>query len=415
MVDEWFYDQRRDRVQRNPWLLPVLISILLVLGNIAANTFVFNPPDGDVGELTDEIRSLNQQVETLQFQLQSTNYELSAIRDMIQAQESGNATVSLEITQVYNQTRRSVVLITVRTPFGGGQGSGFVYDEEGRIITNNHVVEDALDITVTFIDGTVVPATTLGTDPYVDLAVIDVDVASFLLQPVILGESSKLVVGEPVVALGNPFGLAYTVTSGIISALGRQMDAPGGYKTVDVIQTDAAINPGNSGGPLLNFDGEVVGMNTAIISDSQQFSGIGFAVPSDTIRREVLALIEEGRYEHPWLGISGFNVFPTLREAMGLDDSTKGVYVSSVVSNGPADDASMKGSTGEKTVEGQSIEVGGDIIIGVDSMVVNDFNELMIYLERNQSPGDTITLEVLRDDQLLELSVNLGTRPSPGS
>ena len=415
MVDEWFYDQRRGRVQRNPWLLPILISILLVLGNIAANTFVFNPSSGDVSELTEEVRSLKQQVETLQFQLQSTNYEISALRDMIQAQELGNASVSLEITQVYNRTRRSVVLITVRTPFGGGQGSGFVYDEDGRIITNNHVVEDALDITVTFIDGTVVPATTLGTDPYVDLAVIDVDVASFLLKPVILGESSKLVVGEPVVALGNPFGLAYTVTSGIISALGRQMDAPGGYKTVDVIQTDAAINPGNSGGPLLNIDGEVVGMNTAIISESQQFSGIGFAVPSDTIRREVPALIEEGDYEHPWLGISGFNVYPALREAMGLDDTTKGVYVSSVVSNGPADDAGMKGSSGEKTVEDQRVEVGGDIIIGVDTMVVNDFNELMIYLERNQNPGDTITLEVLRDDRLLELSITLGTRPSPGS
>lgn len=392
-----------------------LVVVIIVVSNVAILTLFSNGLGDGVEELTSEVASLNQQVEALSYQVQSLDYEVSALRDSLELQEEGNVTVDLELPAIYNRTRRSVVLIIVRTRFGGGQGSGFIYDYEGRIITNNHVVEDAEEITVTFVDGTIVTATLVGTDPYVDLAIIHVDVAPYLIKPVEMGESSRLLVGEHVIALGNPFGLAYTMTLGIVSALGRQMEATGGYVTVDVIQTDAAINPGNSGGPLLNMRGEVIGMNTAIIAETAQSSGVGFAVPSDTITREAPAIIADGEFLHPWLGIGGWNVFPAQREAMGLDETVKGVYVSTVTENGPSDDAGLQGSTGERTIDDQDIEVGGDIIIGVDGRTINDFNELMIYLERNTRPGDTITLKVLRDNDLLDVSIVLGTRPSPGS
>ncbi len=414
MGDEWFFESGRDRKSRGS-LLPILIIVILVVGNfVTAYYFVYRSNESVV-RLNEEIEGLDQELETLRFQLQSASYEISALRDEIQLQGPGNVSRGIELTQIYNQTRRSVVLITVRTLLGGGQGSGFVYDMEGRIITNNHVVEGAVEdgITVTFIDGTIVPASLVGTDPYVDLAVVDVDVASYLLRPIRLGESSKLLVGEGVIALGNPFGLADTMTAGIVSAVGRQMDAPGGYTIVDVIQTDAAINPGNSGGPLLNMKGEVVGMNTAIISETQQFSGIGFAIPSDTIEREVPTLIEEGRYEHPYLGIRGSGLTPALNELMGLDESTKGALVSEVVDDGPADQAGLKGGTREVTVEGFRIIVGGDVIIGVDGRTVNDFYDLVVYLERTKAPGNTIMLTVLRDNNVLDLDLVLGVRPGP--
>ena len=185
-----------------------------------------------------------------------------------------------------------MVLIEVNSITGGGQGSGFVYDIMGRIITNHHVVENAEQIQVTFLDGTIVEAILVGTDPYSDMAVIEVDVSENLLFPVDFSPSSELLVGEQVIALGNPFGLENTMTEGIVSATGRQMDAPGNYAIIDVIQTDAAINPGNSGGPLMSAEGKVVGMNTAILSGTNQFSGIGFAIPSDTILREASFIIE---------------------------------------------------------------------------------------------------------------------------
>ena len=412
MSDEWFFESRRSRPPQRNWL-PILIVIIVVIANFSIVVLYVNNANRNVVKLNSEIEDLNQEVETLQFQLQSTNYELSALKDTVQMGGPVNVSGGLELTQIYNRTRRSVVLISVRTSFGGGQGSGFVYDSEGRIITNNHVVEGALEdgITVTFIDGTIVPATLVGTDPYVDLAVIDVDAPSFLIQPVGMGDSSELLVGERVIALGNPFGLADTMTAGIVSALGRQMDAPGGYTIVDVIQTDAAINPGNSGGPLLNMEGEVVGMNTAIISETRQFSGIGFAIPADTIKREVPHLIEDGEYIHPYLGIRGWALIPEAREAMGLDESTRGALIAEVVNGGPADEAGLRGGTSEIDVGGVNVKIGGDVIIGVDGHTVRDFIDLVVYLERFLRPGKTITLTIIRDKEVMELDLVLGVRP----
>lgn len=396
-------------------MLPVLIIVILVIGNFAIAYYFVNKANQSVVDLNEEIESLDQELETLRFQLQSASLEISDLRNSIQINGPGNASRGLELTQLYYQTRMSVVLISVRTPLGPGQGSGFVYDDEGRIITNNHVVEEADEITVTFIDGTIVPASLVGTDPYSDLAVIDVDVASYLLQPVTLGVSSELLVGEQVIALGNPFGLADTMTAGIVSAVGRQMEATGRYAIVDVVQTDAAINPGNSGGPLLNMKGEVVGMNTAILSETRQFSGIGFAIPSDTVDREVPYLIENGEYVHPYLGISGppSGLTPSINKEMGLDESTRGALISDVINGGPADQAGLRGGTREKDIEGVVLNIGGDVIIDVDGLTVKDLNDLVVYMERNKRPGDTVTFTIIREKSMMEVDVVLGERPPP--
>ena len=408
LSDEWFFDSGRRRARRLPGIYFVVL-VILVVANVGVLAFFI----GDISRLNRDVSKLNLEIEVLRFQLVDANYEMSSLRDEIRMLRLGNASQSLLLTQIYNQTMRSVVLISVQTSLGGGQGSGFVYDAEGRIITNNHVVEDAVDITVTFIDGTIVPATVVGRDPYVDLAVIDVDMEGYLLKPLTLGNSSELLVGEHVVALGNPFGLADSMTAGIVSAVGRQMPAPGRYVIVDVIQTDAAINPGNSGGPLLNMRGEVVGMNTAILSETRQFSGVGFAIPSDTIERELPSLIETGSYEHPLLGITGTDLAPPLTERMGLDESTRGALVVDVLKDGPAEKAGLKGGTRDESVDGIPIRLGGDVIIGVDGRTIRSRYDLDFYIQRYYRPGDAITLTLIRGDTVMELQLVLGVRSPP--
>jgi S1-C subfamily serine protease len=361
-----------------------------------------------------DIDAVNAELGSLRLQLNSAQQEIQALRDQIGTGTS-NATDNLILTQLYNRTKNSVVLISVRTATGGGTGSGFVYDEEGRIITNNHVAGDATSITVTFLNGRVADATLVGTDPYSDMAVIDVDVPAEDLIPVTLGDSSELLVGEYVVAIGNPFGLANTMTLGIVSALGRQSSAPGNYVIVDVIQTDAAINPGNSGGPLLNLRGEVIGMNTWILSDTGQFSGVGFAIPSDTVKREVTSLIETGGYQHPWIGITGRQMSPAVAEAMSLSPSTMGTLVVSVTEDSPAEAAGLRGGDMQVTIEGTALMVGGDIIIGADGRYMSNFYDLINYVERNKRPGDVVTFTVIRRGEAnpLDVDLTLGVRPGP--
>jgi len=412
MGEQWFFDSGRRRTTRRNWLLIVVVGVLFV-SNIAVIYLYLDSTSRNEEKLDQEIETLNRKIEALQFQLQNSNYEISALKDALHNQGPGNASVSLQLTQIYNRTRNSVVLITVSTRYGTGQGSGFVYDKEGRIITNNHVVEDARSITVTFIEGTIVSADIVGTDSYSDLAVIDVDVDASMLEPLVLGDSSRLLVGEQVIALGNPFGLADTMTSGIVSALGREMTLSSGYSIVDVIQTDAAINPGNSGGPLLDMNGKVVGMNTAIISETQQFSGVGFAIPSDTIKREVPSLIAKGSYNHPYLGVRGMGLNPAINKLMGLDETTRGALISEVVQGGPADKAGLRGGTREVSIEDYTVWIGGDVVIGVDGFTVKDFYDLVVYIERLRKPGDTIKLTILRGDSELEIDLVLGARPAP--
>ena len=402
MGDEWFYETRRSRRTGFNWT-PLMIIALVVVNTLVLSYFV--------GEANENVARLEVEIEAIEFQLNSATNEIAGLRDSIAIQSKGNASRNLELTLIYNNTRNSVVLIVVSGPGGDGQGSGFVYDMEGRIITNNHVVEDADEIQVTFLDGTIVEATLVGTDPYSDMAVIEVDVPEYLLSPVEFAPSSGLLVGEQVIALGNPFGLENTMTVGIVSATGRQMDAPGRYAIIDVIQTDAAINPGNSGGPLLNSEGRVVGMNTAILSETRQFSGIGFAIPSDTILREAPVIIEEGRFDHAYLGISGIDLLPEIRELMDFDDSIKGALVTDLTEGGPADTAGLKGGDRQETLDWFVINIGGDVIIGVEGKAVRSFYDLVVILERGYRPGDVVTLTVIRDNAVIEIDLELGVRP----
>lgn len=407
MSDERFNDSRgRGEYSDNKLWAVIAIFMVLNVGVLGYVTFFRGSLGGD------DLNQINTELDSLRFQLSSAQLEIQGLRDQLKIKAS-NDTDSLILTQLYNRTKNSVVLISVRTATGGGTGSGFVYDEEGRIITNNHVVEDATSITVTFLNGRVATATLVGTDPYSDMAVIDVDVPDEDLIPLRLGSSSDLLVGEYVAAIGNPFGLANTMTLGIVSALGRQSSAPGNYVIVDVIQTDAAINPGNSGGPLLSLRGEAVGMNTWILSDTGQFSGVGFAIPSDTIKREAASLIETGGYQHPWIGITGRQISPAVAEAMSLDSNTMGTLVVSVTAESPAEAAGLRGGDRQATIEGTAVSVGGDIIIGVDGHAMSNFYDLINYVERNKRPGDVVTFTVIRsgESDTLDIDLVLGVRP----
>jgi S1-C subfamily serine protease len=403
MGEEWFYESRRNRRTRLNGV-PLLIIVLVLVNALVLSYFV--------GQANENVARLEVDLEAIEFQLSSATNEIARLRDSIAIQGQGNASRNLELTLIYNNTRNSVVLIVVSGPGGDAQGSGFVYDMEGRIITNNHVVEDTDEIQVTFLDGTIVEATLVGTDPYSDMAVIDVDVPASLLSPVEFAPSSELLVGEQVIALGNPFGLENTMTAGIVSATGRQMDAPGRYAIIDVIQTDAAINPGNSGGPLLNSEGKVVGMNTAILSETQQFSGIGFAIPSDTILREAPLIIAEGRFDHAYLGITGTDLLPEIKELMGFDDAIKGALVTDLMEGGPADIAGLRGGNRDVNLDGFVVSIGGDVIIGVEGKAVRSFYDLVVILERGYRPGDLVTLTVIRNNAVIEIELELGVRPS---
>ena len=410
MSNPWYHEPPPDKRRRNPLTVIVIILILTNIGIIAYYTIY----PRTAGDNNVEIQNIKLELDTLQFKLNNLQDTLENLETEPVINIEENITEKILYPLIYKLTRSSVVLIQTRTQSGGGgQGSGFIYDNNGHIITNNHVVEGARSITVTFTDGNIVDADIIGTDPYSDLAVIKVDLGEEELHPITLGDSSILVVGEQVVAIGAPFGLDTTMTAGIISATGRQMDAPGGYAIVDVIQTDAAINPGNSGGPLLNMLAEVIGMNTAIVGETRQSSGIGFAIPSDTIKREIIDLIEYGSYEHPWLGITGYELTPSMAEDMNLNKDTRGALVASVVDGGPSDIAGLLGGGRQVNIDGVPITVGGDVIVGIDNNPISSFYDLIFYIERYNKPDDTVSLTIIRDNELISISLTLGTRPVP--
>jgi serine protease Do len=304
-----------------------------------------------------------------------------------------------------------------------GLGSGFVWDKDGHIVTNNHVVEGADEITVLFADGTSAPGEIAGTDPDSDLAVVKIDLPADRLQPVQVADSTQVKVGELVVAIGNPFGLEGTMTVGFVSALGRSLpvqsaDIQGAqthsgarYTIPDVIQTDAPINPGNSGGVLVDDQGRVIGVTAAIESPVQANAGIGFAIPSAIVQQVVPALIESGHYEHPWLGISGTSLTTELNKVAGLDPDQRGVLVGTVTSGSPADKSGLRGSDRQAEIEGQQVSVGGDVIVAIDEQAVKDFDDLVTYLVRKTTVGQTITLTVLRDGKQESVQIVLAARP----
>ena len=302
-----------------------------------------------------------------------------------------------------------------------GQGSGFVYDGQGHIITNYHVIEGATTVEVRFTSGYMAYGTVIGTDLDSDIAIVKVDAPAGELHPLPLGDSNSLKVGQTVIAIGNPFGLNSSMTVGVISALGRVLDSvnetPDGrpFTAGDIIQTDAAINPGNSGGPLFNINGEVIGINRAIRTESSTASGqpvnsgISFAISINIVKRVAPALIADGKYDYPYLGIASLDSLSLeMVEALGFDTFT-GAYVTDVVSGGPADQAGIKAGTTPTNIQG--LLGGGDLIVAIDGREVRTFDELLAYLITNKGPGDTVVLTVLRANEKMDVSITLGKRP----
>ncbi len=306
-------------------------------------------------------------------------------------------------------------------PLQQAEGSGFIYDTDGHIVTNNHVVEGAETVTVIFNNGEWAKAEVVATDPQADLAVIKVTPpADFTWKPLPLAQPDTLKTGYTVVAIGNPFGLEGTMTTGIISALGRSMPvgeasqvSGGSYTLPDVIQTDAAINPGNSGGPLLNMAGEVVGINFAIESPVRSNSGVGFTIPVSIIRRVVPSLIANGKFDYAYLGLSGITIGPDLATQLKLTDNKLGVYVGSVVAGGPSDKAGIHGGSQAVSTSGSSdLQAGGDIVTAINDTPVHRFEDIVSYLVTKAEPGRKATLTVLRDGKEMKVDVTLGSRPS---
>ena len=333
------------------------------------------------------------------------------------------AALQSTLADIYTQVNPSIVSVQVsKQPVQGlrpgsgnpnrpGVGSGFVWDRSGHIVTNHHVVDQADEIRVRFHDGFIAEAVVVGSDPDSDLAVIRVDVETEHLTPVSVVDSDTLKVGALAVALGSPFGLENTMTVGFVSAVGRSLPANASQYTIPrIIQTDAAINPGNSGGALVNDRGEVIGVNTAIISPSQASAGIGFAIPSSLVIEIVPVLIEEGEYVHSWLGIRGTTLTNTMADELGLEATQQGILINEVISDGPADRAGLRGARRELESDGSQIPVGGDVIVSIEGKAIDDFEDLVSELV-GYPAGETVDLGIVRDDERITIPVILGERP----
>ena len=337
----------------------------------------------------------------------------------------------ISLPEIFKKTENSVVQITSTRP-GSDQivtlngreipqnnialGSGFVYDQDGRIITNHHVVSEVDEVDVKFVDGDTYTAKVVGKDPYSDIGVLQIPDREFFdkrVTPLKIANSSEIEVGEQIIAIGNPFGLSGTLTTGVVSQIGRLLPNDiTGYSIANTIQTDAAINPGNSGGPLLDMKGEVVGMNTAIFSNTGVYSGVGFAVPSNMLLKEIPVLIEKGSYVHPWLGFTARDVSPDIAESLKLPRNFKGAAVVAVVENSPADKAGIRGqATGVDFVGNEQVR-SGDIVTKIDSQPVKSMDDVISYLDESKRVGDKVTLTVNREGQDVEIPITLEERPS---
>jgi len=395
-------------------LIVTIVIASLFAGGVLGYLLGYSNISGRIDDLQHQLSTLQTQISNLQ-STQNITYQ--------------NITYFLEenasLSQLYEQVKESVVVIRgiivqydiFRRPYYTQvQGSGFVYNFTGQmvIITNYHVVQDTINITVTFINGNGYAATVLGSDPYADLAVLSAEAPESGCKPLEIVSSSTLKVGDPVIAVGTPYGLAGSMTTGIVSALGRTIseEMTGGYPIANVIQTSAPINPGNSGGPLLNYQGQVVGITTAIVSDSQ---GLGFAIPSSTILREIESLVTEGSYnKHPWLGATGIDMTYEIATAMDTN-ITYGWLIVQVVSGGPADKAGLRGGTQQVLIMGEWVTIGGDIIVAINETKITNIDDLSTYLEEYTLPEQTIIVTIVRNNQTMTLTIKLGTRSTPGA
>lgn len=384
------------------WLVVFLLVGFIAAGLILSSFILYSA----LMELSDKVEGIELVIERL-------NKEVNIIKNL---RSPSLAYFNVSFTEIYEKTCRGVVMITgLKSSILGeqmGLGSGFVirYDSSYYIVTNYHVVNNAKDLVVTFYDGNSYPAVVVGTDPYSDLAMVNTTVPPDLYYPLNITFSSNLMVGDLVIAIGNPFGLTGTMTTGVISQLGRSITSEftGGYSIANIIQTSAPINPGNSGGPLLNAKGEVIGMNTAIISESQ---GVGFAIPSNTIIRELPYLIKTGTYDmHPWLGLKGIEMNYYIAKAAGLN-ITYGWLIQEVISDGPSDKAGLRGGNRTINVLDTEIKVGGDLIISIDEHPIRKQDDIARILEEYAYPGKVVNITIVRGNRLMIIPVTLGKRP----
>jgi S1-C subfamily serine protease len=355
----------------------------------------------------DTIIQMQNEINENELQVQN---QINQINDIILEESK-----SLSLIDIFEKAEPGVVRVNTQgnqtTNETGGVGSGFVFDKKGHVITNAHVIEGSTKTIVTFLDGRSYNAEIIGIDQYTDIGVIKVNADLKLLNPLSLGDSSSLQVGEPITAIGNPFGLSGSMTSGIISQMGRLLPSDSGFQIPDVIQTDAAINPGNSGGPLLNMRGEIVGINTAIQSTTGEFTGVGFAIPSQTVAKIVPTLISDGEYNHPWIGISGRDIDPDMANILGVEDAL-GFLIITVVEDSPASKAGLIGSDKIIEADGREYSVGGDIILAVDGIDVRKIDDILIHLQRVKTVGDEMDLDILRDGRTTNVTIILQERPN---
>jgi S1-C subfamily serine protease len=398
--------------QTSPRILAVLLVLVIGFGVISVYSGI---------ALTEESSKVNA-LQKMAGELQTRNNELESSLSSL-SRPQGNATLyGIDPARIYDTSNRSVVTlqgseVTVVDTFFGPQrtiasvlGSGFSidYSNSHYIVTNFHVVDGIVNATVTFWNGEAYPMKVIGSDAYSDIAVISTQTPQNEFYPVDFAPSSSLAVGHPVVAIGNPFGLSGSVTLGIVSQLGRTIQyqsAGGGFSIADVIQFSAPINPGNSGGPLLNADGMVVGMTTAVVSGSQ---GVGFAIPSDTILRELPSLIRSGKYDkHPYIGFQGVDMNYQLSQVLGTN-VTYGVLMEKAIPGGPADKAHLRGGQQVATIDGQQYVIGGDVMVSINGSRIVNYDALSTYLERYTLPGQTIQVGVIRSGTYLVVQVTLG-------
>lgn len=394
------------------WLLSLMLVGLLSLSGVAAvaapasSAPIASEPAAAPVTSSAEVAALQATLESIYEQVSPSVVSIQVVKDTASTMQG--APDSLPFFGLPD---------TPQQRYSRGSGSGFVWDTQGHIVTNNHVVEGASKISVVFSDGTTVAADIVGSDRDSDLAVLHVAASNDLLKPVTVADSTQVKVGQLAVAIGNPFGLQGTMTVGFVSSLGRLLpvdsDEPGApsYSIPDVIQTDAPINPGNSGGALVDSEGRLIGVTAAIISPVRASASIGFAVPSVIVQKVVPALIADGAYEHPWLGVSGTSLNPDLAQAMNLDAAQRGALIVDVTIGGPADKAGLRGNYKPATINGERVLVGGDIIIAFDNQTVASMEDLLGFV-RAASAGNTVTLTILRDGRSTDLSVKLGERPA---
>ncbi len=370
--------------------LSLMLAVLLVVGGFALGTALMSARAAQTAPVS----------QTTPITVSVGSHQLTEIESVL--------------ANVYNEVSPSVVALNVVTRTGAGSGSGFVVDKQGHIVTNYHVVDGATDIEVNFVDGTIVRASVVGTDPDSDLAVIKVDLSADRLYPVTFGSSNDLVVGQQVVAIGSPFGQRWTMTAGIVSALDRAISGFSEFRIGGVIQTDAPINPGNSGGPLINLAGEVVGVNSQIYSETRANAGVGFAIPSDLVARVARELIETGKVQYSYLGISGTDLQLRTAEELKLANNIRGVIISEVVANGPASKAGLRGATITTQPNGRSTldYSTADIITAINGHAVQGFDGLISYLAKYTQPGDVVKLSIIRSGGKQEVNVTLEARPT---